>query len=58
MLRKRMDTPELWEYWAFVERTAAEVATWPAWKLGEPEKPKEPETSNAATTNPCATPGG
>jgi hypothetical protein len=35
MLRKRTDTPELREYWAFVERTAAEVATWPAWKRGE-----------------------
>jgi hypothetical protein len=37
MLRKRTDTPELRAYWQFVEETAAEVATWPAWKRGEKE---------------------
>lgn len=33
-LTKRKDTAESKEYWAFVEKTAKEVADWPDWKRG------------------------
>jgi hypothetical protein len=36
-LAKDKSTPENREYWDFVEKTAAEVATWPAWKTGRKE---------------------
>lgn len=34
MLKRNTDDPEARAYWEFVDKTAAEVATWPAWKRG------------------------
>jgi len=31
-VRRRFDTPEALAFWKHVDETAAEVATWPAWK--------------------------
>lgn len=40
-LTKDKSTPENREFWAFVEKTAAEVATWPDWKTGRRTMPNE-----------------
>lgn len=53
MLRKRTDTPELREYWRFVEKTAADVASWPAWKRGEVAK-QPPASQSSDSTSPAA----
>jgi chromosome segregation ATPase len=36
-LRRNRDTAEARAYWDFVERTARDVASWPAWMRGEEE---------------------
>ena len=39
-LTKDKSTPENEEYWRFVEKTAAEVRSWPSWKTGRPAAPE------------------
>lgn len=38
-LKRNERDPESRDFWAFVDQTAAEVATWPRWKRGEQEAP-------------------
>jgi hypothetical protein len=51
---KNRSTSEREEFWTFVEKTAAEVERWPAWKRGEAastarhEKPVEERPLKAA----------
>lgn len=42
MLTKDKSTPENREYWEFIEKTAAEVRTWPDWKTGRRTMPRQP----------------
>jgi hypothetical protein len=50
-LTKKKDTRESQQYWAFVEKTAKEVAGWPNWKKGgiqEPERTREESEKSLA----------
>jgi len=57
-LTKRKDTAESKEYWAFVEKTAREVADWPDWKRGtvqESAGARNEEDSTSAAPAPRRT---
>ena len=53
-IKRNLDTQESRDFWAHVDKCAAEVATWPEWKrvgISEPPQmrstPREPVEANA-----------
>jgi hypothetical protein len=53
---RRMDTKASREYWAGVDKIAAEVATWPAWLRGVPDSSKAAGTAppvESSVPEPC-----